>query len=90
MIPCTFPKLWLSVSQGAMQPKRSSGLTVDLDKEHSLIVACHVLSPDGHTVDTRTLVVVPNGLPCQSEVHVHGLEAVPKIHLILSGQDITL
>lgn len=73
-----------------MQPKRSSGLTVDLDKEHSLIMACHVLGPDGHSVDAGTLVVMPNGLACQSEVHIHGLEAIPKIHLIFSGQDITL
>lgn len=53
-------------------------------------MARHVLSPDRDTVDARILVVVPDGLACQSEVHVHGLEAIPKIHLILSGQDITL
>lgn len=53
-------------------------------------MACHVLSPDRHTVDARILVVVPDGLTGQSEVHIHGLEAIAKIHLILSGQDITL
>lgn len=53
-------------------------------------MARHVLSPDRHTIDARILVVVPDGLACQSEVHVHGLEAIPKVHLILSGQDITL
>lgn len=53
-------------------------------------MACHVLSSDGHAVDAGTLIVVPNGLSCQSKVHIHGLEAVAKIHLIFSGEDITL
>lgn len=53
-------------------------------------MASHVLSPDRHSVDARTLIVVPDGLASQSEVHIHGLEAIPKIHLVLSGQDITL
>ena len=50
----------------------------------------HVLRPDRHAVDAGALVAVPDGLPGQCEVHVHGLEAIPQVHLVLGGQDITL
>jgi hypothetical protein len=74
----------------ALYLKRLNGLTVDLDKEHSLVVSRHVLCPDRHTVDTSALVTVPDGLTSQREVHVHGLEAIPKVHLVLGGQDVAL
>lgn len=71
-------------------PGRGDGLTGDLDKQHCLVVPHHVLRPDGHAVDAGALVAVPDGLAGQREVHVHGLEAVPQVHLVLGGQDITL
>ena len=71
-------------------PQRGDGLTVDLDKEHRLVVPRHVLRPNRHAVDAGALVAVPDGLLGRREVHIHGLEAIPEVHLVLGGQDITL